>query len=330
MLFFLFGPDTYRSRQKLKEIKEKYLKEVDLSGSSLVVIDGEKVKFSGLGEHISPTSLFARKRMIIVENIFSNKDNTIFDLLLKYLNEQVKNENIVIFCDSVSEDEKLTKDKKALFKYLANQKFSQNFKLLSNTNISAWVKTEVEARGGKINRQAANELTALLGSDLWSISNEINKLLSYKAGKEKKILEGGPPISIELEDVKENVSGSIDENIFALTDAFGNKNKALALKLLEEQIEAGATAPYLLSMIIRQFRILLMIKEALDQGNTSRKIAGITKLHPFVIQKGINQTRNYTPDLLKTILNKLVVIEEKIKTGKGEFKTELNLLFIKL
>ncbi|MBI3627096.1 hypothetical protein HY224_03555 [Candidatus Uhrbacteria bacterium] len=42
MIFFLHGADTYRSRQKLKEIKDKFRKDVDPSGLNITVLDGAK------------------------------------------------------------------------------------------------------------------------------------------------------------------------------------------------------------------------------------------------------------------------------------------------
>jgi DNA polymerase-3 subunit delta len=224
----------------------------------------------------------------------------------------------------------LPKDKNELYKYLTKQKYVQHFKLLSNTEVINWAKKEVEARGGKISQQAVRELTSLLGSDLWQINNEIDKLLSYKLGKEEKLVAGGEPAMIEFEDVKTLVRGSFDENIFALTDAIGNGNKSLAIKLFDEQVEAGLTDSYLITMIIRQFKIIMQIKEALEQGNTSRKIINLLKLHPFVVQKGIGQARNFSQPIVKNILNQLIEIDASMKTGKGETKVMLNILMARL
>ena len=81
------------------------------------------------------------------------------------------------------------------------------------------------------------------------------------------------------------VRGQFDENIFALTDAVGSRNKAMAMKLLEEQLAADVSDIYLLSMIIRQFKILIQIGQAMDSGMDSRSIAGALKMHSFVAQR---------------------------------------------
>jgi len=47
------------------------------------------------------------------------------------------------------------------------------------------------------------------------------------------LTEGGV-VDIDVSDVEELVKGKFDEDIFALTDAISARNKALAIKLLEE------------------------------------------------------------------------------------------------
>jgi len=126
------------------------------------------------------------------------------------------------------------------------------------------------------------------------------------------------------------VRGNFDENIFALTDAISNKNNSLAAKLLEEQIEAGLADAYLINMIIRQFRILLQIRQALDSGQSSRQMISALRLHPFIVQKGINQVRRFDLDSLKNILSKLVEIDFKMKTGQADARTMLNLLIARI
>ncbi len=348
MIIFLYGEDTYQSRQKLNSLKDKFTREVDPSRGSLTELLGESIDIGKIGEAVGPGTLLAKKRMIIIEDFFKNKSKTIFNEIIEYLKTKSAEDNIIIFRDSIVKTKKtrvsespvkidsagrekaLTGDQLKLFKFLVKQKYTQQFKALSNTEAAAWVKKEVETRGGKINYQAAQMLISLVGNDLWQVTSEIKKLINYKLGLEPKLTEGGKEAEIEVKDVEELVRGSFDENIFALTDAISNKNKALSAKLLEEQIEAGLTDSYLMSMIIRQFRIMLQIRQALDSGLSSRKMITLLKLHPFIIQKGMSQVRQFNLESLKKIFSQLVKIEYGMKTGKADVKTMLDLLIVKI
>ena len=349
MIIFLYGEDTFRSRQKLNEFKNKFIREIDSSGNSIDIINGTKATIDEIGRVAGPGTLLAKKRMIIVEDLFSNKTPAIFQQVHSYLKSKksVKDDNIIIFWDSKVKTKKfknkatarlsdnlgrervLTKAQAELFNFLLKHKYYQQFNFLNNTELISWIKKEVNNRDGKINNQAAQILASLIGNDLWQVNNEINKLLNYKLALQPKLTKAGT-VAVEVEDVNNLVKGNLDENIFALTDAIGNKNKALAIKLLEEQITIGLTDGYLLNMIVRQFRILLQIRQALDSGLTSRKIINLLKLHPFVVQKGISQANQFSLTVLKNILNQLTGIDYSMKTGKIDILTMIDLLIARI
>ena len=48
MFFFLYGPDTFRAKQKIKQLKDKFIAEVDPEGTSIVELDGAKLKLEEL------------------------------------------------------------------------------------------------------------------------------------------------------------------------------------------------------------------------------------------------------------------------------------------
>ncbi|MEK7097690.1 MAG: DNA polymerase III subunit delta [Patescibacteria group bacterium] len=326
MIIFIYGDDAFRSRRKLKELKDKFLRDVDPSGGSLVVIDGKIADINEINEAVGPASLFSRRRMIVVEEVFANKNKDIFGEILDYFNKKEEdrtNESIVIFWDSVTGKEKLAKAKNDLFLFLVKQKYSiPEFKALSNQELLQWIKNEFSARGARVNPGAVSILADTLNKDLWLINNEIDKLISYKKSQNSD--------EVTLDDIRRMVRGQFDENIFALTDAVGSRNKAMAMKLLEEQLAADVSDIYLLSMIIRQFKILIQIRQAMDSGMDSRSIAGALKMHSFVAQKGMSQARNFSLPALKDIFNRLIGIDYQVKTGAGEARTLLGILIVNL
>lgn len=344
MIIFLYGQDSFRSRLKLNELKDKYLREVDKLGSGLKVINGAKASFADIAAAVSPSSLLSKKRLIIIEDIFINKDKLIFEKLSEYFKNKQTDDNIIIFwesniktkklknalspllLDSSGQGKPLNKKQTELFKFLSAQKYAYSFNLLSNTELSNWVKRQAVLRGSKISARAAELLVGLVGNDGWQINNELDKLLSYKAASQ--LTSGGA--EIDVEDIKNLVRGNFSENIFALTDALSVKNKALAVRLLDEQIEAGLSDGYLLNMFVRQFRILLQIKQALESGLSQRQIASKLKLHPFVAQKGLDQARHFTLPILKNILSRLVKIDYEAKSGQSDYLTGLNMLIASL
>lgn len=320
MIIFVYGPDTFRSREKLKELKNKFIKEIDPNGNDFNILLGQNTSIKEINEKISTGSLFTKKKMTIIENIFENKDKEIFPELVEYIkkNKLDSGDDILIFFDH--DLEKLTVNQKKLFTFLKKQKYIFELPLLNNAQLNIWIKNKTAKEEIKIQLQVSQEIINLTGNDLWRINNDVNKLINYKK-KEKEI---------KVEDVKELVSGDVDENIFALTDAISQKNKQLAIKLLEEQYEAGLSNEYIIFMLIRQLKILLQIKTELNKNLNADQIIQKLKLHPFIIKKGIIQARNFTILDLKNSLNRLIEIDFLSKTGQAKSKTLLNLFIVNI
>ncbi|MFA7087851.1 MAG: DNA polymerase III subunit delta [Patescibacteria group bacterium] len=318
MIIFAYGADSFRSRRFVKELKNKFTDNVDPDATSLDIIDGQTATLKEVADKITTGSLFVKKRLVIVNNIFKNKKEKIFSDLLNYLKTFTDDqENIIIFRNEDGEKElgSLKADAKKLHDFLKKQQYSQEFKSLDNGQLLSFIKKEMASYGKEISAPAASLLIALTDGDLWQIAGEIRKL-SSRTNEDK----------ISTEEVKEMVAGSFNENIFALTDAISAKNKNRAISLLEEQYAAGLSDEYLITMFIRQFKILLQIRAALDNNLNPEKIKESLKLHPFVIKKGIGQAANFSPLTLKKFLNQLVYLDFMNKTGQGNIKTELTLL----
>lgn len=333
MIIFLYGEDTFRSRAKLNELKNKYIADVDAKGQSIIAINGEKADISEIVEAAAAPSLFVRKRLVIIENILNNKalHAQLLELLEKISKQEEKtagkDDNIIIFYDETGGQKP---ERNKLFNFLCKQKFVQQFKPFSNTETTNWIKQEVARRGGNISLRSANALAGLVGNDLWQISNDIDKLINYRKAQSRQLAEGQEAVEINNDDVAAMVRGKFDENIFALTDAISQKNKVAAIKLLEEELDNGLAGVYLIHMITRQFRILMQVKEATSLGQSARKIANELKLHPFVVQKSVNQARNFSLEFLKSVFSYLIQLDRRQKTGQGDLRADLALMIAKI
>ena len=88
---------------------------------------------------------------------------------------------------------------------------------------------------------------------------------------------------------------------------------------------------YLLSMIERQFRILLQVKELQAQGATVTQMQEVLGIrHAFIIEKGVRQARNFSMARLESIYGQLAEVEQAIKTGEIADLLALDLLVAEL
>jgi DNA polymerase III delta subunit len=79
-------------------------------------------------------------------------------------------------------------------------------------------------------------------------------------------------------------------------------------------------------MFVRQFRLLIQVKECADAGLHPPAIAKEIKQHSYVVGKLFAQARGFSQTQLVQIYGRLLEIDVGVKTGQANILTELNLL----
>jgi DNA polymerase-3 subunit delta len=265
-----------------------------------------------------------------VEDLISkNKKKKIQEEVLEVLDKDGSKDTVIVFWEGGLGNDKTkkarskagTKSSGLLLARLQKEKFAQEFKLLDETEVYRFTANEIQSRGGEIEPRAARLLTDLVGNNLWQMNSEINKLIAYSPDKQ-----------ITVEDVEQLVKTKLDDDIFRLTEALGQKNKHLALKLISDQLKSGTSPTELLSKIIWQFKNLLLVKNFVEEngsGYVSNRLTYQLGLHPFVIKKTVAQVRNHQVADLKKIYHHLMTIDYKIKTSQTNPEVLFDLLVIK-
>jgi len=363
-IFIFFGEDDFTIAEEIKKAKEKFAKNFDEMNISEIDWENqnlnEKEKLSELQNELMANSLFSSDKLVIIKNsLFSKTKNEVRSLeckeseskqtksayrlkpelqisnkkevlILKYLENPQEKTKILFIENNLDKRKKIYRELIKLEK--ANLAEIKEFMTPANFNFDLWIKNRVAKLGGKIENNAINILALSLGKgmaqkdrnknlkqsyNLWEADNEISKLVSYCDGRE-----------ITDEDVRLLVQSKVDLNIFNLIDSISSKNKSRSALLLNQQIEKGLNEIYILTMFVYQFRNLLKIKSLLEQSLSNQEIAVKAKMHPFVIQKSIEQCRRFEMKDLKKIYQKLFDADLAIKTGKINPRLALDLLVV--
>ncbi len=321
MIIFLYGEDSYRTKQKLEEIILHY-KNVHKSGLNLVHLDAKepfdaaqgKQDFKDLLNNLKTVSMFAEKKLIILKNVFGNAKFQ--EDFLKDIKTLKDSKDIIVIYEKESIDQR-----SKFLKALKKDAKCQEFKLLENRLLRAWLAKEFENCKAKIEPMAENLLLDYVGNDLWKLQNEIKKLVCFKAG-----LSAQAEKIIKKEDVELLVKSKIETDIFKTIDALAQKNKKQALLLLHKHIENGDNSLYLLSMIGYQFKNLLIIKELIEKQMPYSIILKNSGLHPFMVKKTYYLCNQFTFAELKKIYQKIFQVDSDVKSGKIDSELALDLL----
>jgi DNA polymerase-3 subunit delta len=170
--------------------------------------------------------------------------------------------------------------------------------------------------GGEIKHRAALRLAAVVGADLRLLDQEIVKLVTYTAG------EG----AIAEPDVEMLVPYSQEAVIFDLVDALGHRDGRTAARTLHRLLEEGEHPLGLFGMIVRQFRLLIQVKELKAKGATAREVATTLGIHPFPAGKLHTQASHFTTAQLEKVYRHLSETDVEIKTGEIRPEVALDLL----
>jgi len=307
MIIFLYGKDTYRMREKMKEIVEHY-KKVHKSGLNLKYFD----VFSDFEDDIKQASMFKEKKLVIINDLFSNSEFK--ERFSEKKKDFLGSEDIILI---YQEKDFIKSD--SLYKFLKKNIKSQEFELLTGAKLRSWVKKEFEKYDSEINPEALDLLIEYSGNDLWRMNNEIMKLVNYK---NKEI--------INKKDINLLIRSKIETDIFKTVDAIAERNKSKALKLIHKHLEKGDSPLYLFSMINYQFRNLLIVKDFIEKCRPYGIILEKSGLHPYVVKKSYSQSYKFSFQELKKIYQKIFEIDFQIKTGKIEPEAGLDLFIAEL
>jgi DNA polymerase III subunit delta len=306
MLFFLYGPDTFRSRLKLDELILHFQK-IHQKSLSLVIFNGDNLDFDDLVNEIRSVSMFKEKKFLVVKNFFGNKKFK--EDFLKNHEKITGSENIILFYESGEVDKR-----EAFFKMLFKKTKTQEFSALDGPKLAAWLKEYLLSSGVKIEPLAFKKLIFYVGSDLWQMQNEIIKLKNYAKNR-----------PINLDDVALLVRPKIENDIFETIDVLAQKRKNEAIYLIHKHLEKGDSALYLLSMINFQFRNLLVVKDLIQKKVQPNDLAKKSGLHPFVAQKTYWLAEKFNLAQLKKIYHQIFQIDLAVKTGKIDPETALDI-----
>lgn len=307
--YILHGQDELTRSETLDSLKAR-LGSPELIELNTTVFDGARVTLAELKNTCDTIPFLAQRRMVIVRGLLKRltspgkKDSAwqkkYREDLAEYLPRLPETARLIFV-----EAEQLPGNHSIL--RLAEKDDLGYVRLFAPPkDLVGWVNRRASDKGGKFSPQAAVALVGAVGADQRLLDQEIEKLLTY-TNQER-------PVSSQ--DVSLLVPYAQEAVIFDAVDALGQRDGAKAARLLHNLLDHGNDPLYLLAMIVRQFRLLIQIKELADEGQSPPDIATKIKLHPYPTGKLYTQARNFKLEQLERVHKHLLELDVQIKTGK--------------
>jgi DNA polymerase III subunit delta len=196
---------------------------------------------------------------------------------------------------------------------------SRIFAMPQGEQMIRWIQAQAVKAGGQITPLGAEQLVSLVGADPRLAVQEIAKLLAYVNYRR--------PVD---EDDVNNLTADVGQgDIFSMVDALGNMDGRSAMRVLQKLLEQK-DLPGIFGMIVRQFRLLILTREILNQGGQREMVSKKLALPPFVADKLIVQARRLDMTVLETIYRRLLELDKAIKSSQVDGPLALDILVAEL
>ena len=308
-VYLLFGEESYLKRQK-KEKLLNALRQPD-DNMNFTAFEGKGIDVSQIIDLAETMPFLAEYRVILVENSQFFKTSAP-DALVDYL-ETIPESTCLIFCEEEV-------DKRGrLYKAVTKTGAAAEYQHPDADTLSKWVLGRVAKEQKKISEATLQAFLLRCGNDLEFASNELDKLFCYTLEKD----------CITTEDLDAICSGQPTDDIFDMVNAFSTGDAKKAFSLYYGLLQKKETPFHILLLVIRQFNLLLQIKDLREQGFDVKTIADRLGSRDWIIRKNLSQAGSFSIEQLKSAVRDGVAAEEAFKTGRMDERSAVELFLTK-
>ena len=310
-LYLLLGPEIY-----LRRVAAQAITEVALSRTLLREFN--ESSFSLLSDSVQAAvaaadqlPMMSDKRVVRVRD-FARLRETDEEILIRYLNNPSPSTVMIFTADELDKRKKSSK-------VLLDTCIVVEFGPLKDAEAKAWAKSRLKELKITADDQVVSEIISLVGTDVQTLSNEIEKLASAAANTGR--------ITPDL--VDELIGRSRELSNFELGDHLLAGNRKKALETLHRLLEDGAEPVMLVGLIAGNYHRLALGKHLLSRGGRDEVFRNIS-LPPFKRDSYISTLQRSTAAKIARGIQLTAATDLAIKTSQATPRLQLEMLVCEL
>lgn len=240
--------------------------------------------------------------------------NDIVNFLIGYVNDIPEHMILLITFNGVIDN------KNKFVNLIKSTGYLVEYRILKGEEIQKWTESLFKDYGKTISKADIMYFLSEVGSSTERVENEVNKLCSYVL----------PESKITKIDIDAIINKGLESNVFKMVDNITRKNVNDSISILNNLLFQKEDFTRILGMIIRQFRLLYLVKLESTKGKNIYEIKEKHKLNEFVVKNLMNQSDKYNLKEIKSALYKCLNIDFNIKSGKMAPELGLEMLVVEL
>ena len=194
------------------------------------------------------------------------------------------------------------------------------FSPLRDRELTSFVTSAFRDLGKECDERTADLLVFTCGSDTGLLLTEIAKVASH----------AGDSPSIHPDSIRAVATPSTECTVFQMVDAVVSGQSSRAFLLMRNQLLAGADRMYMLSMLLRQFRLLQHIKIMQYEKRSQAEIRSALGVPPFAADQYVRQAAGWTNGQVKKAVNVCFDTEYGVKSGRLSQDGALEAVMLKI
>ncbi len=257
----------------------------------------------------------ADRRLVVVRDLAALSGRAeADDKLVDYLASVPPSTVLVFYCLSKPDG------RKKLYSAVKKLGGVVTFSPLRDRDLTAFVTSAFRDLGKECDERTADFLVFTCGSDTGLLLTEIAKVAAHT----------GDAPSIHPDSVKAVATPSTECTVFQMVDAVVTGQSSRAFTLMRSQLLAGTDRVYMLSMLLRQFRLLQHIKIMQYEKRSPAEIRSALGVPSFAADQYFRQASGYTNGQIKSAVGICFDTEYAIKSGRLNQEGALEAVMLKL
>lgn len=311
--YLFYGNENYLKKYYMEQMKQAIIP-VGMEMMNLDVLEGKQVSSGQIIDAAETLPFMTDKRLIVIKEseLFQSgrKDET--EKTAAFLSKLPETTCLIFIESQIDKRNKL---------YKQMDKFGRivEFATPKESELAVWLQKGFKKYHKQISPKTAAYMIRTVGSTMEALVEELQKLIAYK-NHETEITE---------DDIDAICTKSLETKIFDLVAAIGNKNSSKSLEIYGNLMLLKESPIMVLTMITRQFRLILESKILRGMGVDTEGIAKRMGQRSFVIRECLKQGGNFSESLLKQAMKECLETDIAIKTGKMDGTLAVEILIIK-
>ena len=308
-IYVLYGPQSYNRKRYEKALTDLFVSDGDTM--NLTYYYGKKIDIKEVIDLAETMPFMAKKRVIVLENtgLFSCSCEELADYI-----PNIPETTCIIFSEDKI-DLRLKQTKAAKSKGTAAE-----FANLSDADLRDFILKRLAREHRPITANALELFMQRCGDDLWQVSAELEKIISYTFKKD----------GIRPDDVGAVMPPLAEDRIFAMIDAILEHNTQKAVRLYADLITLRSEPVSILSLIREQMRLILHAMQMNEEHVSLKDMAQTLGMRETRVKMALPAARKSSKIDIRHKIEMCAETDKNIKSGLLDPRVGVETLIVEM